>query len=59
MAVVGAVVPFGQVTSMDVTVFAARRLVGLLRGLPPTLTPERARAVAAQIERRLEAHTHR
>ena len=57
VAVVGATVPFGQVTSMGVTVVPARRLPGLLRGLPPTLTPERAREVAAQIERRLDAYT--
>jgi hypothetical protein len=55
VAVLGAVVPDGQVTSMDVTVVPARRLPGLLRSLPPALTPERAREVAAQIERRLDA----
>jgi hypothetical protein len=59
VAVLGAVVPFGQVTSMDVTVIPARRLVGLLRSLPPTLTPERAREVAAQINRRLDARMGR
>jgi hypothetical protein len=36
---------------MGVTVIPARRLVGLLRSLPPSLTPERAREVAAQINR--------
>jgi hypothetical protein len=54
VAVVGAVVPFGQVTSMGVTVVPAGRLVGLLRSLPPTLTPERAREVAAQMNRRID-----
>jgi Nuclease-related domain len=57
VAVVGAVVPFGQVTFMGVTVLPARRLPGLLRSLPPTLTPERAREVAAQINRRLDGYT--
>jgi hypothetical protein len=57
VAVLSAMVPFGQVTSMDVTVIPARRLVGLLRSLPPTLTPQRAREVAAQINRRLDAYT--
>jgi hypothetical protein len=59
VAVVGATVPFGQVTAHDVTVIPARRLPGLLRSLPPSLTPQRAREVAAQIERRLDAHTGR
>jgi hypothetical protein len=59
VAVLGAMVPYGQVTSMDVTVIPARRLPGLLRSLPPTLTPERAREVAAQINRRLDAYTGR
>ena len=57
VAVLGATVPDGQVTAHDVTVIPARRLPGLLRSLPPTLTPERAREVAAQINRRLDAHT--
>ncbi len=57
VAVLGAMVPYGQATSMGVTVIPARRLVGLLRSLPPTLTPERAREVAAQINRRLDART--
>ena len=43
VAVLGAVVPYGQVTSMGVTVVPARQLPGLLCSLPPTLTPERAR----------------
>ena len=55
VAVLGAMVPYGQVTAHDVTVVPARRLVGLLRSLPPTLTPQRAREVAAQINRRLDA----
>jgi Nuclease-related domain len=57
VAVWGAAVPFGQVTAHDVTVVPARRLPGLLRSLPPTLTPERAREVAAQINRRLDAYS--
>jgi hypothetical protein len=59
VAVLGGVVPGGQVTSMGVTVVPARRLPGLLRSLPPTLTPERAQEVAAQIERRLDARAGR
>jgi len=59
VVVVGAMVPYGQVTAMDVTVIPARRLPGLLRSLPPTLTPQRAREVAAQINRRLDAYTSR
>jgi hypothetical protein len=59
VAVWGAAVPWGQVTATGVTVVAARRLPGLLRSLPPSLTPERAREVAAQINRRLDARTRR
>ena len=59
VAVLGAAVPYGQVTSMGVTVVPARRLVGLLRSLPPTLTPERAREVAAQMNRRIDRYTSR
>jgi hypothetical protein len=59
VAVVGTTVPYGQVTAHDVTVVPARRLPGLLRSLPPTLTPERAREVAAQINQRLDANTSR
>jgi hypothetical protein len=55
VAVWGAAVPWGQVTVNHVTVVAARRLPGLLRSLPPSLTPERAGEVAAQINRRLDA----
>jgi hypothetical protein len=55
VAVLGAMVPYGQVTAHDVTVIPARQLVGLLHSLPPTLTPQRAREVAAQINRRLDA----
>jgi hypothetical protein len=55
VAVLGGVVPGGQATSMGVTVVPARRLPGLLRSLPPTLTPQRAGEVAAQINRRLDA----
>jgi hypothetical protein len=59
VAVWGAAVPYGQVTVNHVTVVAARRLPGLLRSLPPSLTPERASAVAAQLNRRLDARTRR
>jgi hypothetical protein len=59
VAVLGPAVPYGQVTSMGVTVIPAQRLPGLLRSLPPTLTPKRAREVAAQIERRLDPYTSR
>jgi Nuclease-related domain len=59
VAVQGAVVPGGLVTSMGVTVVPTRRLPGLLRSLPPTLTPKRAREVAAQIERRIDPYTSR
>jgi hypothetical protein len=53
VAVLGGMVPGGQVTSMGVTVVPARRLPDVLRSLPPTLTTERAREVAAQMNRRL------
>ena len=39
VAVLGGMVPGGRATSMGVTVVPARRLPGLLRSLPPTLTP--------------------
>jgi hypothetical protein len=55
VAVLGGMVPGGQATTMGVTVVPARRLPGLLRSLPPTLTTERAREVAAQMNRRLDA----
>jgi hypothetical protein len=55
VAVLGRMVPSGQVTSMGVTVVPARRLPGLLRNLPPTLTTERAKEIAAQMNRRLDA----
>jgi hypothetical protein len=54
VAVLGGMVPGGQVTTMGVTVVPARRLPALLRNLPPTLTPQRAREVAAQMNRRLD-----
>jgi hypothetical protein len=54
VAVLGGVVPGGQATSMGVTVVPARRLPDVLRSLPPTLTPERAREVAAQMNRLLD-----
>jgi Nuclease-related domain len=54
VAVLGGMVPGGLVTSMGVTVVSARRLPSLLRSLPPTLTPQRAREVATQINRRLD-----
>jgi Nuclease-related domain len=59
VAVLGAMVPNGQVTAHDVTVVPARRLPGLLRSLPSALTPERALEVAAQINRRLDGYTER
>src|SRR4029453_4938818 len=59
VAVLGAMVPYGQVTSMGVTVVPARRLVGLLRSLPPTLTTVGAREVAAQMNRRIDRYTGR
>jgi hypothetical protein len=59
VAVWGAAVPYGQVTVNHVTVVAARQLPGLLRSLPPSLTSERAGAVAAQLNRRLDARTRR
>jgi hypothetical protein len=40
-------------------VVPARQLPGLLRSLPPTLTAQRAREVAAQINRRLDTYTSR
>jgi hypothetical protein len=46
-----------HVTSMGVTVVPARRLVGLLRSLPPTLTLERTREVTAQINQRPDSST--
>jgi hypothetical protein len=55
VAVVGGMVPGGQATSMGVTVIPARRLPDVLRSLPPTLTTQRAREVAAQMNRRLDA----
>jgi hypothetical protein len=54
VAVLGGMVPGGQVTSVGVTVVPARRLPDVLRSLPPTLTTERAREVAAQMNRRLD-----
>jgi hypothetical protein len=57
VAVLAGMVPAGQVTSMGVTVVPARRLPGLLRSLPPTLTPARAREVAAQINRHLDTRS--
>jgi hypothetical protein len=54
VAVLGGMVPSGQATSMGVTMVAARRLPGVLRSLPPTLTTQRAREVAAKINRRLD-----
>jgi hypothetical protein len=53
--VLGGMVPGAQVTSLGVTVVPARRLPDVLRSLPPTLTPQRAREVAAQMNRRLDA----
>jgi hypothetical protein len=55
VAVLGGIVPGGQVTSMGVTVVPARRLPDVLRSLPPTLTTQRAREIAAQMNRRLHS----
>jgi hypothetical protein len=54
VAVLGGMVPGGQATSMGVTMVPARRLPGLLCSLPPTLTTERAREIAEQMNRRLD-----
>jgi Nuclease-related domain len=58
VAVLGGMVPGGQVTSMGVTVVPARRLPDVLRSLPPTLTTQRAREVAEQMNRRLDIASH-
>ena len=53
VAVVGAPVPFGQVTVNGVPVVAAGSLPSMLRALPPVLAPERAAWAAAQVRARL------
>ncbi len=46
VAVHGAQVPWGKLVADGVPVVTARRLPGLLRGLPAVLGPERAAALA-------------
>jgi len=53
VAVVGAPVPFGQVTVNGVPVVAAGSLPGMLRALPPVLAAERAAWAAATARARL------
>jgi hypothetical protein len=53
VAVVGAPVPFGQVSIHGVPVVAAHSLPGMLRALPPVLAPERAAWAAATARARL------
>jgi hypothetical protein len=53
VAVVGAPVPFGQVTVNGVPVVAAGSLPGMLRALPPVLAAERAAWAAATAHARL------
>ncbi len=53
VAVVGAPVPFGQVSVNGVPVVAAGSLPGLLRALPPVLAAERAAWAAATARTRL------
>jgi len=53
VAVVGAPVPFGQVTVDTIPVVAAGSLPGMLRALPPVLAPERAAWAAATARARL------
>jgi hypothetical protein len=53
VAVVGAPVPFGQVTVNGVPVVAAHSLPGMLRALPPVLAAERATWAAATARARL------
>jgi hypothetical protein len=53
VAVVGAPVPFGQVSVHGVPVVAAHTLPGMLRALPPVLAPERATWAASQLQARL------
>jgi hypothetical protein len=53
VAVVGAPVPFGQVSIHGIPVVAAHSLPGMLRALPPVLAPERAAWAAAAARARL------
>jgi hypothetical protein len=53
VAVVGAPVPFGQVSIHGIPVVAAHSLPGMLRALPPVLAPERAAWAAATAQARL------
>jgi hypothetical protein len=53
VAVVGAPVPFGQVSIHGVPVVAARSLPAMLRALPPVLAPERAAWAAAAAQAQL------
>jgi hypothetical protein len=53
VAVVGAAVPFGQVSIHGIPVVAAGSLPGMLRALPPVLSPERAAWAAGQLRARL------
>lgn len=57
VAVLGAVVPFGQVTSMGVTVVPARRLVGLLRQ-PATDADAAAGAGGGRADEPAHRHLH-
>jgi hypothetical protein len=53
VAVVGAPVPFGQVSIHGIPVVAAHSLPGMLRALPPVLAPQRAAWAAGQLRARL------
>jgi hypothetical protein len=53
VAVVGAPVPYGQVSIHGIPVVAAHSLPGMLRALPPVLAPERVAWAAGQLRARL------
>jgi hypothetical protein len=53
VAVVGAAVPWGQVSIHGIPVVAAHTLPGMLRALPPVLAPERVAWAASQLRARL------
>jgi hypothetical protein len=53
VAVVGAAVPFGQVSIHGIPVVAARSLPSMLRALPPVLAPERVAWAAGELRARL------
>jgi hypothetical protein len=55
VAVVGAPVPFGQVSIHGIPVVAAASLPGMLRALPPVLASERAAWAASQLRARLRS----